>query len=59
MDIFEAEKILITNKLLWDILLESELNKTGVDLLEMDSKLLAKIEELTLYLIKNKKKLLS
>jgi predicted nuclease with TOPRIM domain len=51
----EVEDFISINKHLPDIPSADEVAKCGIDVLEMDSKLLAKIEELTLYLIEMKK----
>lgn len=51
----ELETFILKNKHLPDVPAAAEVKKEGVDLGEMDSKLLKKIEELTLYLIEMKK----
>lgn len=51
----EVEKFISKNHHLPEIPSQEEVNKNGVDLLEMDAKLLQKIEELTLYMIEMKK----
>nr|WP_321485522.1 hypothetical protein [uncultured Draconibacterium sp.] len=53
----EIEKFIIANKHLPDIPSEAEVGKKGINLGEMDAKLLQKIEELTLYLLEMKKEL--
>lgn len=56
-DLEEVENFIRTNKHLPEIPSEKELQKTGLDLPAMDSKLLQKIEELTLYVIEINKRL--
>ncbi len=51
----EVEKYIAKNKHLPEIPAESEVLENGLDLGEMDAKLLQKIEELTLYLIQEHK----
>ncbi|SMC46105.1 cell division protein ZapB [Moheibacter sediminis] len=51
MNIDELEKFILKNKHLPNIPTASEVMKDGIDLGEMDAKLLEKIEELTLYSI--------
>ncbi|HWB62503.1 MAG TPA: hypothetical protein VG603_03260, partial [Chitinophagales bacterium] len=51
MDIDSFEKFLAKNKHLPDIPSAKEVGQNGIDLAEMDAKLLAKIEELSLYII--------
>ena len=51
----ETEKFIIENKHLPDIPCQKEVDKKGINLAEMDAKLLQKIEELTLYLIEQNK----
>lgn len=53
----KIEKFIIKNKHLPDIPNESEVLKKGINLGEMDAKLLQKIEELTLYMIEMHKEL--
>lgn len=53
----EVERHIRENGHLKDIPSEKEVEKDGVDLGEMNKKLLAKVEELTLYLIEQNKKL--
>ncbi len=53
----EVEKHIRENGHLKDIPSEKEVEKEGVELGEMNKKLLAKVEELTLYLIEQNKKL--
>ena len=55
----EVENYIIENKHLPEIPNEAEVNKNGIKLGEMDAKLLRKIEELTLYLIRQNKELKS
>jgi hypothetical protein len=57
MPLKEVEKFVITNKHLPGIDSASELSKNGLDIAEMQSKQMEKIEELTLYLKKLKMKL--
>lgn len=53
----EVETFIKNNKHLPDIPSEKELQENGLDLPSMDSKLLQKIEELTLYLIEQNKEI--
>lgn len=53
----EVEKYIDTHKHLPDIPSESEVLENGIDVAEMNAKLLQKIEELTLYLIQQDKAL--
>jgi hypothetical protein len=53
----EVEKFIEKNKHLPEIPSANEVSKNGVDMIEMDAKLLQKVEELTLYLIKQEKRL--
>ncbi len=53
----EVEEFILANKHLPDIPSEEELQKQGLDLPKMDSKLLQKIEELTLYTIEQGKEI--
>ncbi len=53
----EVESFIIANKHLPGVLSASEVEKAGVDMIEMDSKLLEKIEELTLYIIEQNKRI--
>jgi len=53
----EVERHIREKGHLKDIPSEKEVEKEGVDLGEMNKKLLAKVEELTLYLIEQNKKL--
>ncbi|MCB0375652.1 MAG: hypothetical protein KDD04_07015 [Sinomicrobium sp.] len=52
-----VESYIKENKHLPDVPSEAELKETGLNLPEMDAKLLQKIEELTLYLIEQNKKI--
>jgi hypothetical protein len=53
----EVERYIVKNKHLPDVPSEAELKKEGIDLAEMDAILLRKIEELTLYIIEQDKKI--
>ncbi len=53
----ETEQFILKNKHLPDIPNESEVLIEGINLGEMDAKLLQKIEELTLYLIEQNKEI--
>ena len=55
----EVEGYIIKNRHLPDIPSEEELQESGLNLPEMDAKLLQKIEELTLYLIEQNKEIKS
>lgn len=55
--LFEVEKFIKTNRHLPDIPSAAEVEKEGLDLGEMNKKLLQKVEELTLYLIDMKKEI--
>jgi hypothetical protein len=55
MSLEETEQFIIKNKHLPDIPKESEVLEKGINLGEMDAKLLQKIEELTLYVIEQNK----
>ena len=55
--IYEVEKFIKENKHLPDIPSAKEVKENGIDLGEMDAKLLQKIEELTLYIIEQQKQL--
>jgi hypothetical protein len=57
MPLKEVEKYVFTNKHLPGIDSASELSKNGLDLAEMQSKQMEKIEELTLYIIEQNKAL--
>jgi len=57
MSIDEVEKYIKVNKHLPEIPSANEVKKNGVDVLEMEGKLLQKIEELTLYVIKQQKEI--
>jgi len=57
MPIKEVEKFVSKNKHLPDVPSESEVKKTGVDVVQMDATLLKKIEELTLYVIQQQKEI--
>ena len=57
ISIHNLEEFINKNKHLPGIPSAEEAVKNGVELLEMDSKLLAKIEELTLYIIEQDKSL--
>lgn len=57
LPISALEEFIFKNKHLPDIPLENEISKNGLDLGSMQALLLKKIEELTLYLIKQNKKL--
>ncbi|GAA0557262.1 hypothetical protein GCM10009415_44030 [Chitinophaga japonensis] len=54
--LYEIEKYITTNRHLPDIPAAAEVEQEGLDLGEMDKKLLQKIEELTLYIIRLNKK---
>lgn len=54
-DLFDTERFINENKHLPGIPSASDVQKNGIDLGEMNAKLLEKIEELTLYLIEMKK----
>jgi hypothetical protein len=56
-DLEEVESFIEENKHLPDIPSENEVLKNGIQLGEMDAKLLQKIEELTLYMIEQNKKI--
>ena len=49
--LYELEKYVTTNRHLPDIPSAKEVEDNGVDLCEMNAKLLQKVEELTLYVI--------
>lgn len=55
--LLDLEKFIKKNKHLPNIPSAEEVEKNGIDLGELDAKLLAKIEELTLYLIEKEKQL--
>ncbi|WP_052522113.1 hypothetical protein [Saccharicrinis fermentans] len=55
MSLEETEQFILKNKHLPDIPKESEVLEKGINLGEMDAKLLQKIEELTLYIIEQNK----
>ena len=55
MPLLDVEKFIKKNKHLPNVLSAEQVVKEGIDMAEMDSKLLEKIEELTLYLIEMKK----
>lgn len=57
MDLLDLEKYVAQNKHLPNIPSADEVVKEGVDLGEMTSKLLEKVEELTLYIIEQEKKI--
>lgn len=57
MPLYEVEKYIIKNKRLPEIPSEGEVFINGVDLAEMQAKLLQKVEELTLYIIQQKKEI--
>ncbi len=57
MSLKELEKYVEKNNHLPNIPSETEVKKNGIDLGEMDAKLLQKIEELTLYLIEQQKEI--
>ena len=54
----ETEKFISENKHLPEIPSEAEVTENGINLGEMDAKLLQKIEELTLYLIEQNKEII-
>ncbi len=53
----DLETFIIENNHLPDIPSANEVKENGIDLGEMDAKLLQKIEELTLYIIEQQKQL--
>ena len=53
----EVQKYITANKHLPEIPSAKNMEQNGVDLSEMNMKLLKKVEELTLYLIENEKQL--
>ncbi len=55
-ELSEVEKYVNTNKRLPDIPSNEEIDKNGINLGEMDAKLLQKVEELMLYIIEQDKK---
>ena len=57
MPIEEVELFVSLNKHLPDIPSERDINESGFDLVEMNALLLKKIEELTLYLIEQNKRI--
>lgn len=59
MDLFEVETYIKENNHLPDVPSANEVEENGLNLGEMDSKLLQKIEELTLYMIEIKKEVKS
>ena len=57
MSLSELEQFIKTNKHLPEIPSEKEVKENGINLGEMQGKLLLKIEELTLYIIEQEKQL--
>ncbi len=53
----DVEKFIKENKHLPEVPSEKEVSRNGVDLVDMNAKLLQKVEELTLYLIQQNKKI--
>ena len=53
----EVEQYIIQNQRLPDIPSAKEVEENGIDLGDMQSKLLLKIEELTLYILQQEKKM--
>lgn len=56
-DLKEVEKFISQNHHLPEVPSEAEVKENGIDLVEMQAKLLQKIEELTLYVIEQNKKI--
>ncbi len=57
MPLHQLERYIITNKHLPDIPTEKEVLKNGIELGEMNALLLKKVEELTLYVIEQQKRI--
>ena len=56
-DLYELEKFVMQNKHLPDVPAEKEVKENGINLGEMNGILLKKVEELTLYIIKQQKEI--
>ena len=57
MSLYELEQFIQTNKHLPEIPSETEVKENGINLGDMQGKLLLKIEELTLYIIEQEKQM--
>jgi hypothetical protein len=57
MSLSDLEKYILQNKHLPDIPSAEEVNKNGIKLADMNKQLLKKVEELTLYMIEQNKKI--